>query len=310
MVAGESLVDIVRPLDGAEVYAAGGSPMNVAVGLARLGVDTTLVTEIGDDDLGRVIIEHVTASGVELAPDAVVPGRRTSTATARLDRQMSARYDFDLRWDPAPYQLPGSVTGLHVGSLDALLEPGRALVADLVAETVRRNRFVSYDPNVRAGLVGDPEAAWRDVRALARQAGLVKLSDEDCRVLRPDRPERECLAELLDDAPLVVVTRGASGASAYAGARAVSVPGRSGTVVDTVGAGDSFMAALIAVVSEHRWTTSRSWTHDELGFVLEAATTAAAVTCSRRGADPPTRRELGPGWPGLIGVEGRHENAD
>jgi fructokinase len=293
VVAGESLVDIVRSGDSADEYAAGGSPLNVAVGLARLGVTTTLVTDFGDDELGSMLADHLAASGVAVAPASVVTGRRTSSAAALLDHAGAATYDFDLHWDPVPTELPADASGLHVGSLGALLEPGASVVEALLLEAVRRGLPVSYDPNVRPFFVTDPADTWRRVRAIASHAKVVKLSDEDVRTLCPGRPESECLEQLLASSPLVVVTRGAAGASAYTSEGSVDVAITPGPLVDTVGAGDSFMAALLAVLVEHDW----SWERDDLAWILHAATTAAAVTCSRRGANPPRRRELPPGWP-------------
>ena len=112
MVIGESLVDIVVPADGGPRHnALGGSCLNVAVGLARLDVPTTLVTRVGDDDLGSLIVEHLRASDVALSEGSVVPGGKTSTATAHLDAQQAATYDFDLTWDLPPQGLPADSLG-------------------------------------------------------------------------------------------------------------------------------------------------------------------------------------------------------
>lgn len=301
VVVGESLVDIVRPVEGAEVTAPGGSPLNVAVGLARLEVDTVLVTRIGDDEHGHLVASHATASEVSLPAGAVVPGRRTSTATAWLDSRHAATYDFDLIWDLEPDRLPEGTVGLHVGSLGALLHPGRDAVLDLLEQA--GERFVSYDPNVRPAFVTDREATWRDVRQVAAAARLVKCSEEDLAALRPGEPEAHLAGELLrvGVTELVVVTKGAAGATAYTADRRVDVPAPPTTVVDTVGAGDSFMAGLLAVLSDWRMLASagalEGLDEDRLVLLLRGAAAAAALTCSRRGANPPTRRELPPGWP-------------
>jgi fructokinase len=303
-VVGESLVDIVVPAgDGSPTNAVGGSCLNVAVGLARLDVPTTLVSRIGDDDLGRLVLEHLAASGVTLGDGSVVSGARTSTATARLDEQRAASYDFDLSWELPAQQLPEATAGLHVGSLGAALQPGRAAVLDLVRRAADAELFVSYDPNIRPAFLQDRDAAWGDVRDLAGQATVVKLSDEDLRLLRPDAPEEEsCVSLLRGRTELVVLTRGAEGAVAFTEASTLPVQAPTTPVVDTVGAGDSFMAAVIALLVD--WGVAsegegavRALDDERVRLLLRGAVTAAAVTCARRGANPPTRRELPPTWP-------------
>jgi fructokinase len=305
VVAGESLVDIVVPADGGrQHHAVGGSCLNVAVGLARLDVPTLLVTRLGDDELGETVLDHVRASGVRLAEDAVVPGGRTSTATARLDEDYAATYDFELDWDLPRQDLPEDVLGIHVGSLGAVLEPGRASILDLVRRAAEAEVFVSYDPNIRPFFLDDPDTAWRDLREVAANARLVKLSDEDLRLVRPGSDEESVCRELLSAArtELVVLTRGAHGARGFTEGDTVSVQAPPIDVVDTVGAGDSFMAAMLAMLCE--WDVVAGGegalaalddTHVEM--LVAGAVTAAAVTCSRRGANPPTRAELPPTWP-------------
>ena len=293
VVVGEALVDIVQPVDDEPTHAPGGSPMNVAVGLARLDVPTVLVTELGDDPYGVQVVEHIQESGVELAEGSVRPGHRTSTATARLGHDRAATYDFDLTWGLGPQQLPDGVSGLHVGSLGAVLAPGRAAVLDLLAQAAEAGAFVSYDPNVRPAFM----PSWGDVAEVARFAQVVKLSDEDLELLRPETPTSQVARDLLaaERTTLVVVTRGEHGAMAFTDRTDVEVVAPRTDLVDTVGAGDSFMAGLIAVMLE--WGTPNVLDDEQLRTLLDAAGLAAAVTCSRRGANPPTRRELPSGWP-------------
>lgn len=293
VVVGESLVDIVHPVAGEMALAPGGSPMNVAVGLARLGVPTTLVTELGDDAYGAVVADHVRASGVELAEGSVRPGTTTSTAIAHVAGDGSATYDFELAWTLPEQQLPQPVAGVHVGSLGAVLRPGRDTVLRLLREAQEAGVFVSYDPNARPAFL----PSWDEVREVARFADVVKLSDEDLALLRPEASTSAVAQELLsgDRTDLVVLTRGGLGAMAFTrGTRAEVVAPRT-EVVDTVGAGDSFMAALVAVLLE--WGTPEELDAERLRALLDAAAIAAAVTCARRGANPPTRPELPPGWP-------------
>jgi fructokinase len=305
VVAGESLVDIVVPADGGEEEdAVGGACLNVAVGLARLDVPTTLVTRIGDDRLGSMVLEHLRDSKVMVPDDSVVAGGTTSTATAHLDAQHAATYEFDLHWELPAQQLAPDTLGLHVGSLGATLQPGRASVLDLVTQAVEAGMFVSYDPNIRPFFLEDPDTAWREVLELGRGARLVKLSDEDLELLRPGGNAEETCRELLagEETELVVLTRGGEGASAFAEGSKVEVSAPPTDVVDTVGAGDSFMASMLALLCE--WGVVSGGTgalaaldDDRLALLVRGAARAAAVTCSRRGANPPTRQELPPTWP-------------
>ena len=305
LVVGESLVDIVVPGDGGDPHdAVGGSCLNVAIGLARLDVPTTLVTRIGDDRFGTMVVEHVRDSRVTLSEDSVVAGGTTSTASAHLDEQHAATYDFDLVWDLPHQDLPPGTTGVHVGSLGTTLEPGRAAVVDLVRRAVDADVFVSYDPNIRPFFLDDREAAWRDVLEVGAGARLVKLSDEDLRLLRPDDAEDEVCRELLAGSrtELVVLTRGEKGAKAYTDGDTLEVPAPPTRLVDTVGAGDSFMAAMLAMLSDWGVLSGgegalSALDDDRVEMLVRGAATAAGITCSRRGANPPTRRELPAAWP-------------
>jgi fructokinase len=297
LVAGEALVDIVVPASGTPERAPGGSPLNVAVGLSRLGIDTTLVTEIGDDGLGRLLVDHLEGSGVRLADGSVVPGNRTSTATATLDETGAASYVFDLRWDLGECVIPDGTTALHVGSLGAAVRPGRDSIVALVERASAEGLVVSFDPNARPAFTPDHEQAWRDVQEVAGWSTLVKLSDEDLEFLRPGQDATEVASSLLaGPTRLVVVTFGGEGAVAMSPEASVRVASGSSNVADTVGAGDSFMAALLAVAVEHGL---EGLDESRLTAYVAAAHEAASITVSRRGADPPRRAELAAGWPHL-----------
>jgi fructokinase len=305
VVAGESLVDIVVPADGGPRHdAVGGSCLNVAVGLARLGVPTVLLTRVGADKYGDLVVEHVQASDVVLAEGSVVPEGRTSTATAYLDEQHAATYDFEIVWDLPRQKLPAQAFGVHVGSLGATLAPGRGSVVDLVQQAVAEEVFVSYDPNIRPFFLDDPDAAWRDVVELGQGARLLKLSDEDLTLLRPGADAEAVCRELLagEETELVVLTRGPQGAVGFTDGATVEVAAPPTDVVDTVGAGDSFMAGMLALLYEWGVVSGgqgalSALDDDRVRLLVKGAVTAAAVTCSRRGANPPTRRELPPTWP-------------
>lgn len=301
-VVGESLIDVVIGPGGDERESVGGSPLNVAVGLARLDVPTYLITQAGHDERGERVVEHILASEVELLASPTASGR-TSTATARVDAAGVPSYTFDVEWTLAHQELP-ACDALHVGSLGSLVEPGRDSVLDLVDQAYARDVFVSFDPNVRADFLEDAAAVWRDIESLAERATLVKLSIEDVELLHPGADPDDIARSLLggERTELVLLTRGATGASAYVDGLAVDVAAPEVEVADTVGAGDAFMAAALTVLfeSDAMNTFGGGMPHDreELERVLGGAVQVAGLTCSRRGADSPRRAELPPEWPG------------
>ena len=299
VVVGEALIDVVVDPDGATEEAPGGSPLNVAVGLGRLEVPASLITQVGFDERGAMVVAHVTASDAEIL--AVPPENgRTSTAIARLDASGGASYEFDLEWSLPRQELPPCLA-LHVGSLGTALEPGRRSVLDLVEQAVASEVFVSYDANLRESFVEDRERTWQQVRSLGERCTLVKLSDEDADLLAPGADPDEVARTLLagERTALVLLTRGAEGATAFAGDQEVSARPRQIEVVDTVGAGDAFMAATLAQLSDLDAFRSGLPTDTiALERLIAGAIEVAAVTCERRGANPPRRQELPPGWPG------------
>jgi fructokinase len=273
----------------------------VAVGLGRLDVPATLISQVGHDERGGLVVQHVTSSGAEIVAVPTSSGR-TSVATAHLDATGAAHYTFDLDWSLPRQELP-PCRALHVGSLGTLLEPGRDSVLDLVEQACAREVFVSYDANLRESFLDDRERAWRDVRSLGARCTLVKLSDEDAELLAPESSPEDVARTLLrgDRTQLVILTRGAEGATAYADGVAVSATPRPVEVVDTVGAGDSFMAAALAQLSDldafERPGPGLALDDSSLGRLVRGAVEVSAITCERRGANPPRRQELPAGWP-------------
>jgi fructokinase len=300
VVVGEALVDLVGQRGGRTFSALpGGSPANVALGLARLGVPVTLNTRLGRDSFGEMVRSHLEASGVRVDGGAG-EGAKTTLAIATLAAGI-ASYDFRIDWDvEALVPLPVETRCLHTGSLATVLPPGRANVVDLVEREHERGRVtVSYDPNVRPALLGDAARARPDIEHLVAMSDVVKVSDDDLRWLYPDRSDEEVAQGWLASGPaLVVVTRGGAGAYAVSAGlelRRAAVPI---DLVDTVGAGDSFTSGLLdgllradLIGGAHRDALA---TIDEatLGSVVDAAALIAAITCSRPGADPPTRAEV------------------
>jgi len=290
LVVGESLVDVTSRVGRVAVHP-GGSPLNVAVGLARLGVATTLMTQLGEDEYGAFVRAHARASGVEVFlrgfPD------RTASATARLDADGRACYSFDLPWDLPAQPLPVGYDVMHVGSLGATVPPGADVVADMVRQACERGTLVSVDPNVRIAMAPDVDGLRRRVGSLFAHADVTKLSDEDAQVLFPGRSADRVLDEVLamGSPRLAVLTRGAGGAVLATKHERRQVTAPAVSVTDTIGAGDSFMSALLAGLCE-RGGLRADLNGADLATLGGYACRAAAVTCSRAGADPPWSAEL------------------
>jgi fructokinase len=250
------------------------------------------VTALGDDERGRGLREWLAASGVAVA---ATPIARTATARATLAADGSASYAFDLAWEASLAGVRPSPV-VHTGSIAAALEPGAAVVEDYL-RAARATSTVSVDPNIRASLIG--EGARARIERILALADVVKLSDEDLAWLAPGASPRAAASRWLSDgAELVVVTRGARGALAFAHGAAVACDAVRVEVVDTVAAGDTFTAALLdGLVAEglagaDRRDALRAVDVETLSRLLSRAARAAAITVSRRGANPPTRAEL------------------
>ena len=304
LVIGESLVDVRHDtrVDPPEVVEhPGGSPLNIAVALARLGVETTLVTQVGDDDRGATLARHVADSGVELV--RLAQTRPTSTATAVIGADGAATYEFDLAWSPDRLPDPADYAVVHVGSIGAVLAPGADLVAELAAAAATAGVPVSFDPNVRPAITPDLADVRRRAERIADGATLLKLSDEDAAELYPSLdPWDAALARRLADrhgALLVVVSHREFGVVVSHGGKWVWVPAPSVDVVDTIGAGDTVTAAVLAGALEHGLLDRDGWPEGGeevallLGWLGTLAVRTAAITCGRAGADPPWRHEIG-----------------
>lgn len=287
VVVGEALVDIVVS-SGGSVEHPGGSPANVAYGLGRLGAATALLTSIGDDPRGAAIEQHLRSAGVELLPGSKGPGR-TATATATLASDGSAHYDFDIRWDLpriAPATLPKV---LHTGSIATFLAPGAAAIRDLLEQSHERC-LVTYDPNIRPALLGSHFEAKTIFEQLVPFTEVVKLSDEDALWLYPRSSLEDISQHILDlGAGLVAVTIGAKGSLLTTAGAQVAVPPVTAEVADTIGAGDSYMSALICGLLMRGSDGLAPSVLESLGRM---ASRAAAITVSRPGANPPTAEEL------------------
>ncbi|MEY9874612.1 fructokinase [Streptacidiphilus sp. MAP12-33] len=308
LVVGEALTDILTAPDGVSRSTPGGSPANVALGLARLGHPVSLATRVGRDALGRRVREHLRASGVALTEGSVVDAA-TSTATATLAADGSADYRFEIAWEPPPATVELAATGaaghLHTGSIAATLAPGAARVEAAVG-AARARVTVSYDPNLRPALLGRPEQERPRVERLVAAADVVKASSEDLAWLFPGQKAEAVAARWARGAPrLVVLTLGAEGAVAFWAGGSCRLPAVPTEVVDTVGAGDAFMAGLVSGLlragllgpagsarARLDEATSTDRPSPAVLAALALASRVAALTCARPGADPPSRATL------------------
>jgi len=297
LVVGESLVDVVSTADGLTVERPGGSAANVAVALARLEQGVAFVTAYADDERGRSVAGYLAGSDVELAVDPIVL-ERTSSAQARIAEDGSASYTFDLDWHFAavPDAVVERAAAVHVCSIGAVLAPGADDVLALLDRAVAAGALVSYDVNARPAITGTGPDLLARVEAVAALAHLVKASDEDLAALYPTLSTDEAAVHLRSlGATVVVVTRGVEGSTWYAAQR-VDASAVTTAVVDTIGAGDTFSAALVDGLVRDLDATfstpSAALDSADAAALLAHAAAAAAVTVSRPGADPPTRAEL------------------
>ncbi|WP_097972579.1 PfkB family carbohydrate kinase [Streptomyces sp. gb14] len=290
LVLGEALVDLVPAGEDGAVRVAqpGGGPANVAVGLARLGGRPSFVGGLGDDAFGSRIGAWLTGAGVDLSLSARPP---LPTALAVADPgDHGNTYRFHLG-DTATFALPDRTAevprfgAVYAGGLAAVVEPAAEVVA-ATARAAARSGVLAVDPNVREDRTLDPVRSLERLRELCALARVVKASDEDLVRLWPDaEPEASC-RRLAGQGRLVVLTRGARGATAYVrDAPAVSVPALAVRVVNTIGAGDAFMAGMLAWLgAETGWRTKLAGA--EARAMLEYAAATAASVCARAGTEP------------------------
>lgn len=305
-VVGEALIDLVEiGNDGLFEALPGGSPANVAVGLARLDVPVRMVARIGDDPLGRRIRRHLAANAVDLS--RVVAAREPSSlAIVAIGDDGRAEYDFrvdgtaDWQWcgDELAAALDGPVIAVHSGSLALAMSPGADALRDALG-SARPTATVSYDPNCRP-LMGSRDELLMRVESVIELADVVKASSEDIEWLLPGMLAEQVVENWLARGPAVVaVTVGAGGVvAASRAAGCIRRPGWPVRAVDTIGAGDAFTSALLAGL--YRRSLLGADARDELrdidagtlADVLDEAIVASALTCTRRGAEPPATVEL------------------
>ena len=306
VVSGEALMDVFGGADNAHGLMLdariGGSPLNVAIGLARLAQPVAFFGAVSTGFLGQRLMRALRDEGV--ATGAVTRLEAPTTlGLVGLDEQGVPSYSFyghgcadRLLPLDALAAVPAAARAFHFGSYAMVVEPVAATQRALVEREHRRS-LIAYDPNIRLNVEPDIER-WRDtLQWMLPRTHLLKVSEEDLGLLYPGRAPAELAQEwLAQGMSCVVVTHGGEGASAWRAGEQQRIAPVAVTVVDTVGAGDTFQAALLTGLAERGvWTRAalRDMAAAPLRQVLEFAARAAAITCSRRGADMPRRSELG-----------------
>ena len=290
-VCGEVLIDILPT--GPVV---GGGPANTAKALARLGHDVHFIDGISSDAYGQSAREELLRDGVNLDL-ALASDKPTCTATVTLDAAGGASYkflidgtatfDFASSWLPDPYRYQPQV--LHIGTLVTMIEPGASALYDWAMQVAELAPIV-FDPNIRPSVQPDRDLYEAAVEKWAALSAVIKVSDDDLAWLFPGQPIEDVANRWINDgAFLVVVTQGANGIMGYTSEGRVEVPGVKVDVVDTVGAGDTVGAIVVEAMLAHGLIELRG---DLLRSVLTRAAAAAAITCSRKGAQPPYKHEL------------------
>ncbi len=299
VVCGEALIDVIHNGGGTQRTAPGGGPFNTARALARLGVPTAFLGHLSNDAFGRELADMLVSDGASLELSSV-GSEPTTIAVAEVDGAGLAEYEFlvegtsapNLTPDMFPTRLGPEIKAIHLGTLGLVLQPMASTLVELVHRE-RDGRVVMIDPNIRLGLASDGEYRNR-LQEMISQSAIVKASDADLAWLYPGMSYEDAADRILGEgARLVVVTLGARGAfAAHRGFR-LAVDAVKVDVVDTIGAGDAFGAALLAWLHDHdAIQPDLHLEKEEVKGALEFACLAAALTCARAGADPPWKSEM------------------
>ena len=306
VVCGEALFDVFdagkTPTGLALDARVGGSPFNVAVGLARLGRPVCLLTQISKGFLGERLMQALASEGVDTST-VQRSDAPTTLSLVGLDAQGVPSYAFygtgcaDRLMDiKALDALPAGVEAVNFGSY-ATVTGETARTQRALVERLHGSTLIAYDPNIRLNVEPDLSVWQQQIDWMLPRTHLFKSSEEDIELVYPGRTLDDVAAQALAaGATLVVVTRGGKGALGWTREDArIEVPPVKVDVIDTVGAGDTFQAAMLTWLAEHGRLSMgglRALTKDDVRSLLSFATSAAAITCSRRGADLPRRSEL------------------
>lgn len=309
IICGEALIDIFVDDNSKSVQTSfplqasvGGSPFNVAIGLARLGQHVSLLTGLSTDIFGQRLSSVLVSEGV--SQELIVKKDSPSTVAfieknkegvpsylflgeGAADRSLSTA-DIDIQMD--------TPTAIHLGSYSIVAQPTADSLLGLV-KNFSGKCLISLDPNIRAIVEPDMKVWQIRVEELVTLADIVKISDEDLELLYPDNAPEDILEKWLDTGlKMIVLTRGGEGSTLWSSQAKVNVATPNITVIDTVGAGDTYQAALLEslgnLIADHGYEWATQLSSDKLTEIGSYAAAAAAITCSRQGADLPTKSEI------------------
>jgi fructokinase len=306
LVIGEALVDVVHGINGEIKNIPGGSPANTAVALARLGTKTYMKARTSSDQFGTEIRSYLTNQNVNLdyslvvdSPSSVIDAVIQKDGSAKYEANLNGAADYGWTFAELNQEIDRDIQIIQLGSLTSYVEPGATNVEKWFAQLRQSDKYLlTFDPNIRHPLDGQNEKDVRNrAKRLASLSHVVKASDEDLNwIFSNDNPKDSAINIIKSGASLVFVTLGKKGAFVVnKELEIIEVPAKEIEVIDTIGAGDTFAAALITQLLENSWINENELEKlktTDLTAILTNCALAATITCSRQGANPPHRLEV------------------
>ena len=306
LVIGEALVDVVHGINGEIKNIPGGSPANTAVALARLGTKTYMKARTSSDQFGTEIRSYLTKQNVNLdyslvvdSPSSVINAVIQKDGSAKYEANLKGAADYGWTFEELNQVINPDIQIVQLGSLTSYVEPGATNIEKWFSQLRQSNKYLlTFDPNIRHLLDGENEVDVRNrAKKLASLSHVVKASDEDLNwIFSNNNPQDSAIKIIESGASLVIVTLGGKGAFAVdKKLEIVEVTANEIAVIDTIGAGDTFAAALITQLLENSWINKNALENlssDDLTEILTNCSAASAITCSRQGANPPHRHEV------------------
>ncbi len=306
LVIGEALIDVVHGLNGEVKNIPGGSPANTAVALSRLGIETFMKARSSNDDFGVAIKNYLSSQDVNIRfsisvdePSSVIKAVIQNDGSAKYEASLDGASDFGWKPEELQKQIDPEIKIIHLGSLTSYIEPGASNVENWYKQLRNNSKhLLTFDPNIRHPLDAQPEDEVRKrAKNLASLAHVVKASDEDLSWISPDQDVIETAKNFIENGTtLVVITLGKNGAVAInSNFEVIQIPAPVVEVKDTIGAGDTFAAALIAQLLEKQIVDEKALSAlplSDLRDILSNCAMTSALTCSRQGANPPYRHEV------------------